>query len=97
MKKTKLGIFAIAIALFSACDSHEDDCHECHIAYMATNGTEIEVEITNSEGGEEFCGSELEEAEDPDFTYTLDEDVIIGNDTIPAGVYSDIHCEEHAH
>ena len=63
----------------------------------ATNGTEIEVEITNSEGGEEFCGSELEEAEAPDFTYTLDEDVIIGDDTIPAGVYSDIHCEEHAH
>ncbi len=97
MKKTKLGIFAIAIALFSACsDSHDDECHECHIAFMATNG-EIEVPINNSAGGEEFCGSELEEAEGPDFTYTLDEDVIIGNDTIPAGVYSNIHCEEHAH
>jgi hypothetical protein len=97
MKKTKLGIFAIAIALFSACgDSHDDECHECHIAFDGPNG-EIEVPINNSAGGEEFCGAELEEAEGADFSYILTEDYIVGVDTVPAGTYTEIHCEEHAH
>ena len=98
MKKTKLGVFAIAIALFSACstDSHDDECHECHIAFDGPNG-EIEVPITNSTGEEEFCGAELEEAEGSDFSYVLTEDYIAGADTVPAGTYTEIHCEEHAH
>tara|TARA_B100000902_G_scaffold400007_1_gene474487 strand:- start:670 stop:966 length:297 start_codon:yes stop_codon:yes gene_type:complete len=94
MNKIKLGVFALIIGIFTSCSS-SDECHECHIAYMTANG-EVEVPITNSEGGEDFCGSELEEAEGPDFSYTLTEDVIIGNDTIPAGTYSEVHCEDHA-
>ena len=98
MKKTKLGIFAIAIVLFSACSDSHDECHECHIAFDGPNG-EIEVPINNSSGGEEFCGAELEEAEGSDFSYILTEDYIVGADTVPAGTYGypDIHCEEHAH
>ena len=98
MKKNNLfsTLMIVGFGFMVSCSS-SDDCHECHIAWMNASGEEVEVEITNSEGGEDFCGSELEEAEAPDFTYTLDEDVIIGNDTVPAGTYSDIHCEEHAH
>ena len=96
MKKTKLGIFAVAIALFSACSSSDDECHECHIAFAGPNG-EIEVPINNSAGGEDFCGAELEEAEGSDFSYTLTEDYIAGADTVPAGTYTEIHCEDHAH
>ena len=96
MKKTKLGVFAIAIALFSACSDSHDECHECHIAFDGPNG-EIEVPINNSSGGEEFCGAELEEAEGSDFSYTLTEDYFAGADTVPAGTYTEIHCEEHAH
>ena len=85
----------ILAALFSfatimSCSDSDADCHECHIAFDGPNG-EIEVEIG------EFCGAALEEVEAPGYTHELTEDVIIGNDTIPAGTYSEIHCEEHAH
>lgn len=53
--------------------------------------------INNAAGGEEFCGAELEEAEGSDFAYTLTEDYIAGVDTVPAGTYTEIHCEAHAH
>ncbi len=87
--------------------AHVDDCHECHIAYMLSNNTEIEVLITSPDGDDEWCGDELETAESSDFTYTLTEDVIVGTDTIPAGTYGpganggegnmEICCEEHGH
>ena len=94
MKKLKLGIFAIAIALFSACDNHEDDCHECHVAYE-NNGVEIEVEILAADGGDDFCGTELETVEAPGYTHEIPQ-TIVGMDTVPAGSY-EVHCEEHAH
>jgi len=99
MKKTILGMFVLSITLFSACssDDHDHDCEHCHIAFMNAEGNEVKVEILNSEGGEEFCGSELEAAEGPDFSYTLDADVIVGNDTVPAGTYTEIHCGHHNH
>ena len=98
MKKNKLtlGILLCGIAVLSSCDSHSDECHECHIAFDTPNG-EIEVPINNAAGGEEFCGAELEEAEGSDFAYTLTEDYIAGADTVPAGTYTEIHCEAHAH
>lgn len=98
MKKNKLtlAILVCGIAVLSSCDSHNDECHECHIAFSGPNG-EIEVPINNSAGGEEFCGSELEEAEGTDFSYTLTEDYIVGADTVPAGTYTEIHCEDHDH
>ena len=42
----------------------------------------------------------LEEVEGADYTHELTEDVTVqgydGNDvTVPAGVYNEIHCEEH--
>ena len=96
MKKTILGMFVLSITLFSAC-SDNDGCEHCHIAFMNADGNEVEVEILNADGGEEFCGAELEEAEGPDFSYTLDADVIVGNDTVPAGTYTEIHCGHHSH
>ena len=94
MKKTTLGMFVLSLALFSAC-TDSDECEHCHIAYVNAAGDEVEVEIMNAAGGDEFCGSELEEAEGADFTYTLDADVVVGNDTVPAGTYSEIHCGHH--
>ena len=70
--------------------------HEKKILQNADN-IEVEVEIMNAAGGDEFCGTELEEAEGPDFSYTLDADVIVGNDTVPAGTYTEIHCGHHDH
>ena len=59
------------------------------------------MEIAEVEIGE-FCGSALEEVEGPDYTHELTEDVTVqgldGNDvTVPAGVYNEIHCEDHGH
>jgi len=95
MKNLKFGMFALLIGMFASCDSH-DDCHECHIAYIVDNVEVAEVEIG------EFCGSALEEVEGPDYTHELTEDVTVqgldGNDvTVPAGVYNEIHCEDHGH
>ena len=53
--------------------------------------------INNAAGGEDFCGAELAEAESGDLEYVLTEDYIAGADTVPAGTYTDIHCEAHAH
>ena len=77
-----------SIFFMTSCES-DSECHECHIAYEGPNG-EIEVEIG------EFCGSDLETVEAPGYTHTLESDVVVGNDTVPAGTYSEIHCEEHA-
>lgn len=77
------------ICIFCACgDDH--DCHDCHIAYFPANSTEeVEVEIG------EFCEEALIEVEANG--YTLTEDQYIGNDTVPAGYYPTVHCEEHPH
>lgn len=81
-------ILGIAVISILASCGKEDECHECHIAYDGPNG-EIEVEIG------EFCGSELEDVEAPGYSHTISQ-TIVGNDTVPAGSYSEIHCEEHA-
>ena len=93
MKKEKLMLFGslMAVLLFVISCSKEDECHECHIAWTNASGQEVEVEIG------EFCGSELEDVESSDYSHALEADVIIGNDTVPAGNYSEIHCEEHHH
>jgi len=95
MKKNILFSLACFILCFVSCekDDHDDDCHECHVAYMLADNTEIEVPITNSEGGDEFCGTELEDVETEGYTHTIDQ-TIIDNDTIPAGDYP-VHCEDH--
>ena len=93
MKKTNflLTLSAGALLFLASCSkSSSDDCHECHIAFTNAAGNEVEVEIG------EFCGSALADVEDPSYVHTLTEDVVVGNDTVPAGDYSDIHCEEHA-
>ena len=97
MKKTNLLpllVLCSGLVFTTSCSKDEAvECHECHIAYPATSG-EIEVPITNSAGGEDFCVAELETAEAPGYTHTIPE-TIVGADTIPAGTYSEIHCEEH--
>ena len=97
MKKTTLGMFVLSIALLSACTDDHDECEHCHIAFVNADGNEVEVEIMNAAGGDEFCGDELETAEGPDFSYILDADVIVGNDTVPAGQYTEIHCGHEDH
>jgi hypothetical protein len=82
----------IAFASMTSCSKSEDECHECHIAYLLAAGSEVEVEFG------EFCGDALEEVEADGYTITIEE-TIVGNDTIPAGTYGngnmEIHCEEH--
>ena len=89
MKKTNLLTAAtLCIALgFTSC-SKDSDCHECHIAFDGPNG-EIEVEIG------EFCGTALEDVEAPGYSHTIELTAVDG-DTVPAGTYNEIHCEEHA-
>ena len=90
---TLLSILLVGIfGLMTSCSS-SDGCQECHVAYMLADNTEIEVPITNSAGGDEFCGVELEDVETQGYTHTIDQ-TIIGNDTIPAGDYP-VHCEDH--
>ena len=85
-----LSVLMIAVFGFmTSCSSSSDDCHECHIAYMNAAGAEVEVEIG------EFCGSELEDVEAPGYSHTI-ELTVVGGDTVPAGTYNEIHCEEHA-
>ena len=80
----------LVIVTTTSCSKSDDGCHECHIAFMNASGQEVEVEIG------EFCGTALETVEAPGYTHTLTEDVVVGNETVPAGDYSEIHCEEHA-
>ena len=93
MKKRNLliaGTLCIALAFTSCSKDEKVECHECHIAFDGPNG-EIEVEIG------EFCGTALEDVEAPGYSYDLTEDYISADgDTVPAGAYSEIHCEEHA-
>ena len=94
MKKTNLltvGSLSVILA-FTSC-SKSDECHECHVAYN-NNGVEIEVEILAPDGGDDFCGVELETVEAPGYTHEIPQ-TIVGMDTVPAGSYA-VHCEEHA-
>ena len=83
-------LLSSALCLIIACSSSdEQECHECHIAYLNANNVEVEYELG------EYCESELEDLEQNG--YNLTESQVVGNDTIPAAMYeaSDIHCEEH--
>ena len=100
MKKTNLltaATLCLAIRLLHLVQNLKSvDCHECHIAYEGSNVEgEVEVPILAPDGSDDFCGSALEAVEAPGYTHTIEE-TIIGMDTIPAGTYSEIHCEEHA-
>ena len=89
MKKISLlSILLVGMFGFMTSCSSSDDCHECHIAYMNAVGDEVEVEIG------EFCGDALADVETDGYSHTIEE-TIVGTDTVPAGTYSDIHCEEH--
>ena len=81
---------------------HEDEC--CGDATAETccsdeegehDHEEIEVEIG------EFCGDDLEAVEADGYVHTLTESKEVTHDgetiVIPAGNYSEVHCEEHAH
>ena len=96
MKKRNLvSIGALSVMLvFTSCSKSESvECHECHVAYD-NNGVEIEVEILAADGGDDFCGTELETVEAPGYTHEIPQ-TIVGMDTVPAGFY-EVHCEEHA-
>ena len=91
MKKRNLvSIGALSVMLvFTSCSKSDSvECHECHIAFDGPDG-EIEVEIG------EFCGTALEDVEAPGYSHTIDLTIVDG-DTVPAGTYNEIHCEEHA-
>jgi len=99
LKMKKLNLLTLAliggIVFWSSCskssDSHDDGCHDCHIAQDDGNGGEIEFEIG------EFCGSDLTDVEANGYHTT---DVLYsesGLDTLQPGHYDEVHCEEHAH
>ena len=97
MKKTNLltvGALSVILAFTSCSKSDSVECHECHVAYD-NNGVEIEVEILAADGGDDFCGTELETVEAPDYIHEIPQ-TIVGMDTVPTGFYA-VHCEEHAH
>ena len=96
MKYNFLLLFTIIGLLFMSCSKEE--CHECHIAYEhdhTAGATDHHEEIEGEIG--EFCGDDLDDVEANG--YTLENDLIVGGDTIPAGTYpaNMVHCEEHAH
>jgi hypothetical protein len=86
MKNNFLFLAGISVFMFVACedDDHDSDCQECHIAY--DNDT-VQVDIG------EFCGDDLANVEANG--YNLTEEMMVGDVTIPIGLYTDIHCEEH--
>ena len=85
-----LSVLMIAVfGVMTSCSS-SDDCHDCHIALFDAAGQETaEVEIG------EFCGDALEDVESAG--YQLTEMLVADNgDTLQPGLYTDVHCEEHA-
>ena len=106
MKKVNYLLTAVAFMFgvtFTSCsDSHDDACHECHIALENADGSETMWEMTNSSGGEDFCGEELTTVEAPGYDHSVSEMLISigGNDTLQPGDYGasngyEIHCEDH--
>ena len=104
MKKVNLVLMSCMIIVFiSSCsDSHDDACHECHIALENADGSETMWEMQNSSGGEDFCGEELTTVEAPGYDHSVSEILIstVGNDTLQPGDYGasngyEIHCEDH--
>ena len=96
--KNNLAIALLLSFFLLSCEDDHDDCHECHIAIEECCGLDEPHDHTELEGDiGEFCGDALADIEANG--YVLEEDLIVGNDTIPAGTYtaSQVHCEEHAH
>ena len=100
-----IAIIACTVAMFSSCssdDDHADGCHECHIALENADGSETMWDMTNSSGGEDFCGEELTTVEAPGYDHVV-ADILVsttGNDTLQPGSYGasngyEIHCEDH--
>tara|TARA_B100000963_G_C22200233_1_gene482809 strand:- start:113 stop:457 length:345 start_codon:yes stop_codon:yes gene_type:complete len=95
-----------SLIFFSSCSS-DSDCHECHLAYPLTDSTgtvvgERAFDISNASGGDEFCGDELTDVENPANAFEVTEMLISddGNDTLMPGTYGngdgwEVHCEEH--
>ena len=95
-----------SLIFFSSCSS-DSDCHECHLAYPLTDSTgtvvgERAFDISNPSGGDEFCGDELTDVENPANAFEVTEMLISddGSDTLMPGTYGngdgwEVHCEEH--
>ena len=107
MKKTNYLMSAILLSLvviMTSCSKENQNelCHECHIALP--DKSETAWDITNSSGGEEFCGQELGDAESTSYVYTVT-DTLYSSDGVallpgeygPGSANSQyqIHCEEH--
>jgi len=95
-------VLAVVVVMTSCKKDDKEICHECHIALP--DKSETAWEITNSSGGEEFCGDELEDAESSSYIYTVTEILVSDDgDTLLPGDYGpgsansqyEIHCEEH--
>ncbi len=92
-----------SLIFFSSCSSSDENCQECHIALPDGNGGETAWDIPNPSGGDEFCGDELTDVENPDNAFVVTDMLISddGNDTLMPGTYGgpnsdyEIHCEEH--
>ena len=101
---SSLLIIASLILLVSSCSKDSDnhtDCHECHIALLLDGGGEKAWDITAPDGGNEFCGDDLENAESNPYVLT---EILVNEDgdTLFPGTYGvtgtnyQVHCEDHA-
>ena len=99
------GVFVLSLISFlascSKSDSHHDECHECHLAYALPDGGETAWDIENADGGDEFCGDELNDVESADYIHVVVDTLYSSSgDTLLPGSYSakngyEVHCEEH--
>ena len=92
-----------SLIFFSSCSSSDENCQECHIALPDGNGGETAWDISNPNGGDEFCGDELTDVEDPANGFVVTDTLYSddGNVALPPGTYGtsnddyEVHCEEH--
>jgi len=70
-------------------DDDHDECHECHLELEMSDGT-----IDHDYVIGEFCGDALSDVEANGYTTDAFEHE---GESFPAGTYTNVHCEEHAH
>ena len=107
-----IAIITCSLALFTSCSGDDDspECHGCHLALPVGSGGELMYDITNANGGDKFCDSELADAESSTFYFEiLPGDSLVcddGGHPIYAGQYGpgandsigqlyEVHCEDH--
>lgn len=109
-----IAIITCSLAMFTSCSSDDDspECHGCHLAIPDPDNPsqELMYDITNADGGDQFCADELADAESNTFYFEIAAgDSLVcdaGGHPIYAGQYGpgandsigqlyEVHCEDH--